>query len=161
MARYKPTNYAQGQFISIAFEHQILPGTFEHALNYIVDNKLKFERLDAARKNDDGGAPAYDPRIMLKIVLFAYSRGVVSSREIETACNQKVVMMALSANSRPHFTTIAQFVRELDNAIKDLFVDVLLYCDELNLIGRERKAGVQKVSIRDTKRSISIQTDTK
>lgn len=137
MARYKETNYAQGQFISIAFEHQILPGTFEHALNYIVDNKLKFEALDAARKNDETGAPAYDPRVMLKIVLFAYSRGVVSSREIETACQQNVVMMALSANSRPHFTTIAQFVRDLDNAIKDLFVDVLLYCDELNLIGKE------------------------
>ena len=137
MARYKPTNYAQGQFISIAFEHQILPGTFEHALNYIVDNKLRFERLDAVRNNDDGGAPAYNPRVMLKIVLFAYSRGIVSSREIEAACNQNVVMMALSANTRPHFTTIAQFVRELDNAIKDLFVDVLLYCDELDLIGRE------------------------
>ncbi len=137
MARYKPTNYAQGQFISIAFEHQILPGTFEHALNYIVDNKLNFERLDAARKNDDGGAPAYDPRVMLKVVLYAYSRGIVSSREIETACNQNVMMMALSANTRPHFTTIAQFVRELDNAIKDLFVDVLLYCDELDLIGKE------------------------
>ena len=95
MARYKPTNYAQGQFISIAFEHQILPGTFEHALNYIVDNKSRFERLDAARSNDDGGAPAYDPRVMLKIVLFAYSRGIVSSREIEAACDQNVVMMAL------------------------------------------------------------------
>lgn len=137
MARYKPTNYAQGQFISIAFEHQILPGTFEHALNYIVDNKLRFERLDAVRKNDESGAPAYDPRVMLKIVLYAYSRGILSSREIEASCSQNVVMMALSANARPHFTKIAQFVRELDGAIKNLFVDVLLYCDELGLIGRE------------------------
>ncbi len=137
MARYKPTNYAQGQFISIAFEHQILPGTFEHALNYLVDNQLRFDRLDAVRNNDEGGAPAYDPRVMLKIVLYAYSRGIVSSREIAAACDQNVVMMALSANTRPHFTTIAQFVRELDNAIKDLFVDVLLYCDESDLIGRE------------------------
>ena len=37
MARYKPADYAQGQFIPIAFEHQVLPGTFEHALSYIVD----------------------------------------------------------------------------------------------------------------------------
>ena len=42
MARYKPVEYAQGQFISISFEQQILPGTFEHALSYIVDNKLDF-----------------------------------------------------------------------------------------------------------------------
>lgn len=137
MARYKPVDYAQGQFIPIAFEHQIFPGTFEHVLSYIVDNRLDFAAFDAARKNDDGGAPAYDPRVMLKVVLFAYSRGMISSREIESACQQNVVMMALSANTRPHFTTIAQFIRGMDEAVKNLFADVLLYCDELGLIGKE------------------------
>ena len=137
MPRYKPADYAQGQFIPISFEHQVLPGTFEYALSYIVDNKLDFSALDAARKNDDAGAPAYDPRVMLKIVLYAYARGMVSSREIEAACRQNVVMMALSANSRPHFTTIAQFIREIGDAAQKLFVDVLMYCDELGLIGKE------------------------
>lgn len=137
MARYKPADYSQGQFIPISFERQILPGTFEHALSYVVDNKLDFSALDAARKNDAAGAPAYDPRVMLKVVLYAYSRGMISSREIEAACQQNVVMMALSANSRPHFTTIAQFVRELGGAAHGLFVNVLMYCDELGLIGRE------------------------
>lgn len=137
MARYKPVDYAQGQFIPIAFEHQILAGTFEHALSYIVDNKLDFSAFDAGRKNDDGGAPAYDPRVMLKIVLYAYARGMVSSREIEAACRQNVVMMALSANTRPHFTTIAQFIREMGVGAQKLFVDVLMYCDELGLIGKE------------------------
>ncbi|MFA5140893.1 MAG: hypothetical protein WC728_16830 [Elusimicrobiota bacterium] len=42
MARYKPADYSQGQFIPISFEDQILPGTFEFALNYIVDNRLDF-----------------------------------------------------------------------------------------------------------------------
>jgi transposase len=137
MARYKPVDYAQGQFIPVSFEHQIIPGTFEHALSYIVDNKLDFSALDAARTNDDVGAPAYDPRVMLKIVLYAYARGMVSSREIEAACRQNVVMMALSANTRPHFTTIAQFIREVGGAAQKLFVDVLMYCDELELIGKE------------------------
>lgn len=137
MARYKPVDYAQGQFIPIAFEQQILPGTFEHALSYIVDNKLDFRALDAARSNDETGAPAYDPRVMLKIVLYGYARGMISSREIEAACRQNVVMMALSANSRPHFTTIAKFIRELGPAARKLFVDLLLYCDELGLIGKE------------------------
>lgn len=137
MARYKPVDYAQGQFISISFEKQILPGSFEHAVNFVVDEKLDFSILDEARTNDDSGAPAYDPRVMLKIVLCAYARGVFSSREIGAACQENVVMMALSANTRPHFTTIAQFVRELGPAMKDLFVGVLLYCDELNLIGKD------------------------
>lgn len=137
MARYKPVEYAQGQLIAISFEKQILSGSFEHAVNFVVDEKLDFSVLDAAHTNDDVGAPAYDPRVMLKIVLFAYSRGIFSSREIEAACQENVVMMALSANTRPHFTTIAQFVRDLGPAMANLFVDVLLYCDELGLIGKD------------------------
>jgi hypothetical protein len=74
---------------------------------------------------------------MLKIVLCAYARGMISSREIEAACQQNVVMMALSANTRPHFTTIAQFVREIGISVEKLFVDVLMYCDELGLIGKD------------------------
>lgn len=81
MARYKHVDYAQGQFISVAFEHQILPGSFEHALSYIVDNKLDFAILDDAHDNDELGAPAYDPRVMLKIVLYAYARGLLELRD--------------------------------------------------------------------------------
>ncbi|MBK8574440.1 MAG: transposase [Elusimicrobia bacterium] len=137
MPRYKEANYAQGQFVSIQFEHQILPGSFEHALSYVIDHKINMTAFDALRKNETVGAPAYDPRVMLKIVLAAYARGMISSREIAFACEQNVVFMALSARSVPHFTTIAQFIREMGPVIKGLFVDVLLYCDELGLIGRE------------------------
>ena len=137
MARYKPADYSQGQFIPISFEKQILPGSFEHAVDFVVGEKLDFSILDEAHTNDNAGAPAYDPRVMLKIVLCAYARGIFSSREIAAACEENVVMMALSANSRPHFTTIAQFISDLGPAMMDLFVGVLLYCDELNLIGKE------------------------
>ena len=137
MARYKPADYSQGQFIPISFDKQILPGSFEHAVHFVINEKLDFSILDEARANDDAGAPAYDPRVMLRIVLCAYARGIYSSREIEAACQENVVMMAPSANSRPHFTTIAQFVTDLGPAMMDLFVGVLLYCDELNLIGKE------------------------
>ena len=137
MAHYKPTNYAQGQFIPVSFEKQILPGSFEHAVHFVINEKLDFSILDEAHTNDDAGAPAYDPRVMLRIVLCAYARGIYSSREIEAACQENVVMMALSANSQPHFTTIAQFVTDLGPAMMDLFVGVLLYCDELGLIGKE------------------------
>jgi transposase len=137
MPRYKEANYAQGQFVSIQFDHQILPGSFEHTLSHVVDHKLDLSPFHALRRNDDGGAPAYDPRVMLKVVLYAYARGMMSSRDMEAACRQNVVFMALSANSRPHFTTIAQFVREMGPVVQGLFVNVLLYCDELGLIGRE------------------------
>ena len=62
---------------------QILPGTFEYTLGYVIDHELDLSVFDGRYRNDEGGAPAYDPRILLKIILFAYSRGVVSSRRIE------------------------------------------------------------------------------
>ena len=94
MPRYKPVNYAQGQFISIQFDHQIQPGSFEYALNYIVDHKLDFTAFHALHSNDKMGAPAYDPRVMLKIVPYSYARRIVSSREMEEASRQNAVMMS-------------------------------------------------------------------
>ncbi len=137
MPNYKEAIVEQGRFVSVQFSHQIQPGTFEHALNHIVDRKLNLSVLDAHFKNDHGGTSAYDPRVLLKIVLFAYSRGILSSRDIADACRQNVVFMALSAASQPHFTTIARFISSLGEAIVPLFRDILLYCDELGLIGKE------------------------
>ena len=67
----------------------------------MIDHKINMTTFDALRKNDAAGAPAYDPRVMLKIVLAAYARGMISSREIAFACQQNVVFMALSARSVP------------------------------------------------------------
>ena len=83
------------------------------------------------------GAPAYDPAILLKIVLFAYSRGITSSREIERACRENVVFMALSADSHPHFTTIAEFISSMEEEIAPLFRNVLMICAQEGLIGRQ------------------------
>lgn len=137
MARYKPYSYAQGKFIPVHFEKQILPGTFEYTLNHLIDNELDIAIFDARYRNDDTGASAYDPRILLKIVLFAYSRGIVSSRKIARTCRENVVFMALSADTQPHFTTIADFISTLDKEIVHLFRDVLMVCDEMGLIGKE------------------------
>ena len=110
MPRFKPYDYRQTIMAAIDFEQQILPGTFEHSLNYLVDNELDLRIFDSKFNNDETGRPAYDPAILLKIVLLAYSRGVTSSRKIEALCRENVVFMAISADNRPHFTTIAEFI---------------------------------------------------
>jgi transposase len=115
---------------------QIQPGTFEFALDHLVDHELDLNALDACFNNDEVGASAYDPRVMLKIVLLAYSRGLISSRKIEQACEQNVLFMALSGDSRPSFTHIARFVRELALEVQTLFTQVLMICDRLGLIGK-------------------------
>jgi transposase len=137
VARFKPYSYTQGKFIPVYFEKQILPGTFEYSLNHLIDHELDLTIFDERYKNDETGATAYDPRILLKIILFAYSRGIVSSRRIAQACEENIIFMALSCDTKPHFTTIADFVSTMDREIVQLFREVLLVCDDLNLIGKE------------------------
>jgi transposase len=116
---------------------QIQPGTFEFALDHLVDHELDLSALDAKFSNDEVGASAYDPRVMLKIVLLAYSRGLVSSRSIEHACLHHVQFIAISGDSQPSYTHIAKFVRELKDQIQPLFTQVLMTCDRMGLIGRQ------------------------
>ena len=137
MARYKEYDYSQGKFIPIHFDRQILPGTFEYSLNYLIDNDIDLSSFDARYRNDQTGAPAYDPAILLKIILYAYSRGITSSRQIAQCCRENVVFMALSASTEPHFTTISDFISGSDQEIGELFLEVLMICDEMGLIGRE------------------------
>jgi transposase len=108
VARFKDYSYEQSRLIPVSFSDQIQPGTIEYTINYLVDNHIDLSGFHQRFHNDDTGAPAFDPAILLKIVLFAYSRGIVSSREIARCCEENVVFMALAADSRPHFTTIAE-----------------------------------------------------
>ena len=84
----------------------------------------------ARYKNDATGAPAYPPKTLLQVVLFAYSRGIVSSRAIARACEEHVTFIALCGDTRPHFTTIAHFVSSLGADIAPIFAAVLAVCDQ-------------------------------
>ena len=137
MARYKDYSYAQSKLLPISYEQQILPGTFEYTLSHLIDEEMDLSAFDECYRNDESGAPAYDPRILLKVVLLAYSRGIFSSRRIERACRENVVFMALSADAQPHWTTLAQFISGRQEAIVALFREVLLVCETLGLLGKE------------------------
>ena len=76
MARYKDVHYDQDKFIPVSFRKQILPGTFEYTLSFLVDHELDQRVLDARYGNDETGAPAFDPAVLLRIILHAYSRGI-------------------------------------------------------------------------------------
>lgn len=137
MARYKPYDVHQDKFIPVSFRDQILPGSFEYTLNEIVDQHIDLVPFAARYANDATGRLAYDPALLLKIVLYGYYKGIVSSRKLAEACERHVVFMALSADTRPHFTTIADFISHMHQEVTGVFTDVLLYAGELNLIGRD------------------------
>jgi len=137
MAKFKSYSYEQMVMMAIAFDRQILPGTFEYNLTYLVDELLDSTIFHHRYKNDECGCPAYDPAILLKIILFAYSKGVTSSRKIEQLCRDNILFIAVSANTQPHFTTLAGFISSSSKEIEQLFLQVLMVCDQEGLIGKE------------------------
>jgi len=62
--------------VVINYENQLQAGTFEHAIHYLIDNKLDLTVFDSEYRNDGGGRPTYDPAILIKIILFVYFKGV-------------------------------------------------------------------------------------
>ena len=136
MARYKAIDTSP-RFLAVDLSRQFLPGTFEHALNELLDHDIDLSDFDSRYRNDATGATAYPPAMLLRVILFAYSQGIVSSRGIERACREHVTFIALSGDSAPHFTTIAGFVSKLGEDITNIFTQVLFICDCQGLIGRE------------------------
>jgi transposase len=96
MARYKHID-RNPKFIPVVLDAQLVAGSFEYALDYLIDHELDLSRFDTHYKNDDTGASAYAPSVLLKIVLLAYSRGMVSSRAIEKACHLNQLRGTLAA----------------------------------------------------------------
>ena len=136
MARYKYID-TNPRFLAVDLAKQLLPGTFEHALHHLLDGAIDLSNFDARFRNDATGAPAYPPAMLLRVVLFAYSQGIVSSRGIERACQDHVTFIALCGDTAPHFTTIAHFISTLDDTIAKVLAAVLAVCDRQGLIGHE------------------------
>lgn len=86
------------------------------------------------------GAPPFDPKMMLKLLLYGYSIGVTSSREMERRCHTDVAFRWLSANNTPDYRSLARFRRRHLPALDALFVQVLALCAEAGLVKLGRVA---------------------
>ena len=117
-----------------------MPGTLEFAIHALVEKRSDMSIFEGKYRNDETGRAAYDPKILWKVVLLAYSRGLVSSRKIEPACRENVVFLALGCGQQPDHSAIAAFVSSLQDETLPLFRDVLLVCEEVNLLGGTRFA---------------------
>jgi len=135
MAKYKSYDYSQCVLIPVSLEEQLIPGTLEFAIQTLVETRVDTSVFDDRYNNDETGRLAYDPKILLKVVLFGYSRGLISSRQIERACQENVTFMALSCGEQPDHSTIAAFVSSMKDEIRSIFRDVLLVCEEEGLLG--------------------------
>jgi len=135
MARYKHYDYDQLMMLPVSLEEQLIPGTLEYAIHRVVEERLDLSMFDDRYCNDETGRTAFDPKVLIKIVLFGYSRGLITSRSLERACRENITFIALSCGQKPDHSTIAAFVSSIDKEIEGLFTKVLLVCEEEGLLG--------------------------
>ena len=95
---------------------------------------LDLEALGIAWGPRQVGCPAYDPRVMLKILVYGYSYGIRSSRKLERALHHNVSFMWLAGGLKPDFKTIARFRHDHRNALAGVLKQGARLCIKLNLI---------------------------
>lgn len=99
----------------------------------VVDD-LDLSGFLAGYRVDGRGRPACHPAMMLALVLYCYSKGIRSSRRIETACLDDVGCRIIMANRKVDHATIARFLQRHRRAVKELFVQVLALCARQGLV---------------------------
>lgn len=107
----------------------------EDHLAYLVDEMV--EQLDLKKLYDltpGAGNPAYDPRLMLKVLFFGYATGIFSSRKLQQQCQENLAFIHLSRGQRPKFRAICEFRVHQQNHIKELFSQLLKIAKKLNIL---------------------------
>src|SRR5215208_5948323 len=102
----------------------------KHLAWFVIDavEEMDLEAFYAAYRVDGRARPAYDPAMMVALLLYAYARGTRSSRVIERACSEDVAFRVIAAQQRPDHATIARFVERHQSALAGLFGEVLTLC---------------------------------
>jgi len=102
----------------------------DHLVWFLLDvvDKVDTALFHAPHRNDGAGRAAYDPDMMLALVLYAYCTGMRSSRRIEALCRSDLAYRVVCANLVPDHRTIARFRAEHEHAIREVFVQVLRLC---------------------------------
>lgn len=114
----------------------------EHMARFIadlVDEHLDLSRIHAAY-TEGRGAPPYDPRLMVRILLYGYTTGVRSSRKLEAACVDVVAFRWLAAGTAPDYRSIARFRKRHLSALGHLFVQALALCQAAGMVKLGRVA---------------------
>src|SRR5215212_10533428 len=106
-----------------------------HLAWFVIDavEDMDLDPFYAAYRLDGRSRPPYDPAMMVALLLYAYARGVPSSRRIERACVKDVALRVISAQQRPDHATIARFVANHQDAVAGLFGEVLALCARAGL----------------------------
>ena len=114
--------------------HEFVPSG--HVAHFVRDTVREALDISAilATYDEERGYPPYHPGMMVALLLYGYSRGVYSSRQLARACEERVDFMAVTGLNKPDFRTISEFRRRHLAALSALFLQVLLLCRQAGLV---------------------------
>src|ERR671931_139392 len=108
----------------------------DHLAWFVIDAvaEMDLSAFYAAYRADGHGRAAYEPSMMVALVLYAFATRQRSSRAIECHCRQDVAYRVITGNLVPDHATIARFICRHERALGDLFAEVLMLCDRAGLV---------------------------
>ena len=108
----------------------------DHRAYFISDvvDQLDLSEITARYERERRGGPPYNPKMMVKVLLYAYCVGVPSSRRMAQRLHEDIAFRVLAANNTPDFRTISDFRKDHLEALSGLFLQVLMLCQQSGLV---------------------------
>jgi transposase len=108
----------------------------DHLVRFVIEmvDVLDLSAFYARRRADGWGRAAYDPKMMVALLIYAYATGTRSSRKIETRLIEDVAFRFIAANESPDHATVARFAKDHEEELADLFDQVLRLAAEIGLV---------------------------
>lgn len=133
MSRYRPWIVDQPMLLPPSVGEFVKAKHLSVFVRDLVQRELDLSQIEARYSGDPRGNPPYHPGMMTALLLYAYCRGLYSSRQIAVACEERVDFMALTGMQEPDFRTISDFRKLHLDALAALFVQVLRLCREAGM----------------------------
>src|SRR3954451_1194360 len=123
----------QGWLLPPSLHDYVPPGHLAHFVRDTVREALDLSAIMGSYI-EERGQPPYHPGMMVALLLYGYSRGIYSSRQLARACEERGDMMAVTGLDQPDFRTNSEFRKRPLAALSDLFVQVLRLCRAAGLV---------------------------
>ena len=134
MSRFKVPDRDQAFVEMVSFRDLVGPDEAVWTVIDVVDSFDLSTVYAGYKPVSAGGRKAYDPKMMLTLVLFGYCEGKRTTRELEAACRRDVMYRLITAGMTPDHATIAKFIKLIAGVIEDLFLHVLASCADAGLV---------------------------
>lgn len=121
---FRPYEPDQMLLMPASLREWLPPDHLAYLISEVVDT-LDLSAISDRYEGEERGYPPYHPRMMVKVLLYAYCIGVPSSRRIEKRLHEDIAFLVLAANNTPDFRTISGFRKEHLEALAGLFLQVL------------------------------------